>query len=165
MPPRVAGGQESSAPKELGEFRRAKISEMTAMHARSDGEWSDFMPVEISSRMEDVSVLMKRGADQVSFPEDESRETVTILMSLGSVLVNCKVAELFCGDRVDDAAVHKASWATGWDIEDERRMKEVKRRVMDEEHGRTSDKLFELMCVTGKYLCYLLERFQKAQRA
>ena len=46
--------------------------------------------------MEDVSLLMTRQAERVSFPDDESRETVTSLMSLGSVLVNFKVAELFC---------------------------------------------------------------------
>ena len=109
------------------------------MHARSDGECIEFIPVEMSSRMEDVSVLMKRGAEKVSSPEDGSRETVTILMSLGLVLVYFKVAELFYEDRFGDAAGGKANCATGWDIEDEKQMKEVTRRVRVEEHGRTFD--------------------------
>ena len=52
-----------------------------------------------------------------------------------------KVAELFCEDRFGDAAVRKVTGAKGWDMEDEKQMKEVKRRVMDEEHGRTFYKL------------------------
>ena len=74
-------------------------TEMTAMHTRSDGDGRELIPVETSRRVKDVSVSTKRRAEKVSSPEDESRETVTILMSLGLVLVNFKVAELFCEDR------------------------------------------------------------------
>ena len=48
-------------------------------------------------------------------------------------------------------AVGKANCVTGWDIEDEQQMKEVKRRVMDEEHGRTFDKLIELTRIRRRY--------------
>ena len=67
-----------------------------------------------------------------------------------SLSVVPKVAELFCEDRFGDAAVGKVTGATGWDMEDEKQMKEVKRRVMDEEHGRTFDKLIEMIWITSK---------------
>ena len=70
--------------------------------------------------------------------------TVAILMSLDLVLVNFKVAELFCEDRFGDAAVGRAKCVTRWDVEDEKQMKESKRRVRYEEHGLTFDKLIEL---------------------
>ena len=40
-------------------------------------------------------------------------------------------------------------------------MKDVKRRVMNEEHGRTFDELIGVTRVTGRYLCSLLERFRR----
>ena len=49
---------------------------------------------------------------------------------------------------------------TVWDTEDKKQTKEVKRRVMDEEHGRTFDMLIELTRVTGRNCC-LLERFKR----
>ena len=63
------------------------------MHARDDGECSEFIPVKMISQMTDVSVWMKRGAEK---PGNKSREIVTTLMSLGLglVLVICKVAEI-----------------------------------------------------------------------
>ena len=48
--------------------------------------------------MEDVSVLVKRTAEKVSSPDNESREIVTILMSLDLVLMDFKVTELSCED-------------------------------------------------------------------
>ena len=74
------------------------------MHARNDRKCSEFIPVETSSRMEDVSVSTKRGAEKVSSPENESHDTVTLLMSLGLVLMDFKVAEFFCEDQFGDAA-------------------------------------------------------------
>ena len=38
-------------------------------------------------------------------PDDGSREIGTILMSLGVALVNFKLTELFCKNRLGDAAV------------------------------------------------------------
>ena len=35
-------------------------------------------------------------------------------------------------------------------MEDEKQMKEVKRRVMDEEHGCTFDKLIDMISITTK---------------
>ena len=61
-----------------------------------------------------------------------------------------KVAELCCEDRFGDAAVGKVTGAKGWDMEDEKQMKEVKRRVMDEEHGGTFYKLIEMIWITSK---------------
>ena len=60
------------------------------------------------------------------------------------------MAEWFCEDRCGDAAVGKVTGATGWDMEDEKQMKEVKRRLMDEEHGRTFDKLIDMIWITTK---------------
>ena len=64
--------------------------------------------------------------------DDRSREKVMILMLLGVILVNMKVAELFCEDRFGDAAVGDGfecglgvEHATGWNIEDEKFMKEM----------------------------------------
>ena len=45
-------------------------------------------------------------------------------------------------------------------IEDEKQMKEVKRRVMDDEHGRMFDKLIELTNGTTGNLCSMLDRFK-----
>ena len=106
------------------------------MHARND--CSEFLPLEASSREEDVSVSMNREAEKASSSEDESLEIVTILMSsgLGSVLVKFNVAESFCeGGRV--------KCGTGWDIEDEEQKKGVERRVAHEEHPRMFNKLIE----------------------
>ena len=61
--------------------------------------------------------------------DDQSRETVTTLMSLGLVLRNFRFA---------DAAVGRANCATDWDTDEEKM--EVKRRVGVEEHGRTFDR-------------------------
>ena len=90
--------------------------------------------------MEDVSVSMKREAEKVESPNNELRETVTILMSWGLVLVNFEAAE----DRFGDAVVGKVNGATGWDIKGEKQKKEVERRVKAEEHGRTFDTLTEV---------------------
>ena len=38
--------------------------------------------------MEDVSVLMRRGVDEVNSPDNEARQTVMILSMLDFVLVN-----------------------------------------------------------------------------
>ena len=97
--------------------------------------------------------MMKRGAEKV---------TVTILMSLDLVLMNFKLAELFCEDKFGDVAVGRTTCAMGWDMKDEKQM-EVTRRVRDEDFGRAFDKLIELTRVTGRYLCYLLERFKRHQ--
>ena len=94
--PRVTGGQESSAQR-VGRAQESPDAETTATHTRTDGECSDFIPVEMTSRTEDVSVLMKRRAEKVSSLDDESRETVTILMLLGLVLENFKVADVLRG--------------------------------------------------------------------
>ena len=50
---------------------------------------------------------------------------------------------------------------TGLDIEDEKQMEEVKRRVMNEEYCCTLDKLVELTRVTSRYLCHLSKRFKR----
>ena len=85
--------------------------------------------------MEAVSVSTKRRTEKVCSPDDDpsSREVVAILMSLDLVLMNFKVAEVFCKNRFGDAAVDRGlecglgvDCATCWDIEDERRVKEVK---------------------------------------
>ena len=60
------------------------------------------------------------------------------------------MVELFWEDKFGDAAVGKVTCATGSDMEDEKQMKEVKRRVIDEEHGRTFDKLIEMIWITSK---------------
>ena len=52
-----------------------------------------------------VSVSRMRGAEEVCPPDDGSRELATLLMSLGVAPVNFKVAELFCRNRIGDAAV------------------------------------------------------------
>ena len=100
---------------------------MTAMHARGDGEY--------------VSVSMKRGAEEASsVVDDRSREVVTILLSFDLVLMNFSVSEVVSEDRFSDAVVVRGleKWslclcATGWVIEDERHVKEVQRRIVDEE--------------------------------
>ena len=139
---RVTGGPQSRAPR-VERAQEGRDAEMTGMHARDDGDCSDFRPVGVSSGMDDVSVSMKRRAEKVISPEDESRQIVTILMSSGLVLVLVifKVAELFCEDRFGDAAVDRVCCAIAWDIENETQMKEVKRRVMDDEHSRMFDKM------------------------
>ena len=98
-------------------------------------------------------------------PDDGSREIATILKSLGVAPVNFKVAELFCKNRFGDAAVDMGlerglvvDYATGWDMEDEEQMKEVERRVLEEEPVlligspmcRSFDKLIEFARVTGR---------------
>ena len=100
---RVAGASESGAPRVERALEGRNAAEMITMHAKDDGRCSEFLLVEASSRVEDVSVLMKSGAEKVGSPENRSLETVTILMSLGLVLVNFKVAELFCEGRFGDA--------------------------------------------------------------
>ena len=115
------------------------------MHAGGVGECSELLRAEASSQVQDVSVSMKRGVEKVGSQENESLEMVTMLMSLDFVLVNFKVAKLFCEDRFGDAAVARAKCATGWDIEGEEQMRGVKRRVVDEEHGLMINKLIELM--------------------
>ena len=94
--PRVTGGQESSAPR-VGEPRRARTRrrprcapELMA-NAVTSYRWK------MTSRTEDFSVLMKRRTEKVSSLDDEARETVTILMLLGSVLENFKVADVLRG--------------------------------------------------------------------
>ena len=64
--------------------------------------------------MADVSVLMRRGAEKVSSPDNEARQRVMILISLDFVLVSVKVAELFCADRFGDADVGRANCMRGW---------------------------------------------------
>ena len=61
-------------------------------------------------------------------------------MSLCVVLVNFKVAELFCRNRFGDAAVNMGvgrgflvDCVTGWDTEDDEHVKEVEGHVMEEE--------------------------------
>ena len=61
-------------------------------------------------------------------------------------------------DKFGDAAVGKVKCATGWDLDNEKQMKEVNRRVRAEEHGRTFDKLIELTRVPGRNLCYVLDQ-------
>ena len=62
--------------------------------------------METSSQRGDVSVSMKRGAEKASSLGDHrSREVVTILLSLDWVLMNFRVAEVFCEDRFSDAVV------------------------------------------------------------
>ena len=115
--------------------------------------------------MEDVSVSRTHGAEEMGPPDDGSREIATSLMSLGVAPVNFKVPELFCRNRFGDAAVdtgfepgHVVDYATGWDMEDEEQMKEVERRVMEEEPVllvgspmcRSFDKLIELARVTSR---------------
>ena len=151
---RVTGGPESAAPR-VERAQEDQDAEMTATHARSGVECSKFLLVEASCWVDDVSVSMKRRAEKVSSPEDESLEIVTLLVSLdlGSVLVNFNVAELFCEDRFGDAAVDRVCCAAGWDIEDEEQTSGVRRRDVDEKHGIMFDELFERMQVTGRYLC------------
>ena len=43
-------------------------------------------------------------------------------------------------------------------IEDEKQVKEVKRRVVDDEHGRMLGKMIELVYGTGEYLRNMLGR-------
>ena len=121
-------------------------AEMTATHA-SRMAGCRLHPMEKSSWKEDVSVSLRRGTEKVGSPKYELLEMVVILMSLSVVP---KVAELSCEDRFGDAAVGNVTGATGWDKEEEKQMKEVKRRVMDEEHGRTFDKLMEMIWITSK---------------
>ena len=68
--------------------------------------------------------------------------------------------ELLCEDRLDDSAADTANCVTDWDIEDEKQMTEVKRFVMNEAHGRVSDKLIELTRVTDTHLRSMPERFR-----
>ena len=97
------------------------------MLARGDGEY--------------VSVSMKPGAEEASsLGDDRSREVVAILVSLDGVLMNFRVAEVCCEDRFSDAvdvrglvSGLRVDCATGWVIEDERHVKEVQRRIVDEE--------------------------------
>ena len=65
--------------------------------------------------MEDVSVLVKRTAEKVSSPDNESREIVTILMSLDLVLMDFKVAELLSEDRFGESVVGRGNCVTVWD--------------------------------------------------
>ena len=59
-----------------------------------------------AARGKDVSVSMKRGAEKASsLGDDRSREVVTILLSLDWVLMNFRVAEMFCEDRFSDAVI------------------------------------------------------------
>ena len=118
---------------------------MTATHA-SRMAGCRLHPMEKRSWKEDVPVSLRRGTEKVGSPEYELLEMVAILMSLSVVP---KVAELFCEYRFGDAAVGKVTGATVWDMEDEKQMKEVKRRVMDEEHGRTFDKVIEMIWITS----------------
>ena len=106
--------------------------ELTATHAVGNAASSKAQRVETSSRMEDVSVSIKREPEIMGSSDNGSREVVRILRSLGLVPVNFKVAELFCRNSFGDAAVGKGlkrglvvDCATGWDMEDEKQMKEV----------------------------------------
>ena len=116
--PRVTGGPESGALR-VERAQEGQDAEITAMHARGDGEY--------------VSVSMKRGAEKASsFCDDRSRKVVTILLSLDWVLMNFRVAEVFCEDRFSDAVVVRGlvsglrvDCSTGWVTEDERHVKEV----------------------------------------
>ena len=107
--PEVTGWQESRAPT----VERAQGTE--------------FQMVEANSRVEVVSVQMKRGTEKVRSPDDDgSREIVVFLMLCSVILVNMTVAELFCEDRFGGAAVGDGfecglgEHATGWDIEDKK---------------------------------------------
>ena len=88
-------------------------------------------------------------------------------MSLGVILVNFRLAE----DRFGDAAVDRVDCATGWDMEDEKQMKEMDQCVVDGEPMssicssmcRPFDKLIEFTWVAGRYLCYMLETIQNAR--
>ena len=49
---------------------------------------------------------MKRGAEKASsLGDDRSREVVTMILSLDLVLMNFRVAEVFCEDKFSDAVV------------------------------------------------------------
>ena len=139
--------------------------EMTVTHAAGNAESSESQPVEMCNRMEDVLVSRKRGAEEMGPPDDGSCEVGTILMSLGVAPVNFNVAELFCSNRFGDAAVDMGferglvvDYATGWDVEDEEKMKEIERRVVGEEPVwligspmcRSFIKLIDLTRVTGR---------------
>ena len=88
---KVTGGPESGAPR-VERAQESQDAEMTAVHARGDSEF--------------VSVSMKRGAEKASsLGDDRSREVVTILQSLDWVLLNFRVAGVFCEDRFSDAVV------------------------------------------------------------
>ena len=97
------------------------------MHAIDEGGCSEFQLVEANSRVEVVSVQMKRGTEKVRSPDDDrSREILMILILLSMILVNMTVAEFVCEDTFGDAAVHdgfecgpRVEHATGWDTEDE----------------------------------------------
>ena len=76
----VTGGQESRAPT-VERGQEGRDAEVTATHARDEGECSEFHPVESNSPVEVVSVQMKRGTEKVRSPNDDrSREMVMILM-------------------------------------------------------------------------------------
>ena len=148
----VTGGQESRAPR-VERAQEGRDAEVTAMHARDDGECSESQPVEMISPMEDVSVHMKRGTERVRSPDDDrSREIVMILMS-------CTVSQLLCEDRFGDAAVGNGlerglgvEHATGWDVEDDKQRKEDGQCIVDEKTvssicssmRRSFDKLIEI---------------------
>ena len=113
---------------------------MTVTHAAGNAEIGESQQVETSSRLEDVSVSRKRGAEKIGPPDNGSHEILTILRSLGVAPVNFKVTDLFCKNNFGDAAVDMGferrlvvDCATGWYMEDEEQMKEVERRVMEEE--------------------------------
>ena len=93
--PKVTGGPESGAPR-VERAQEGQDAEITAMRARRGSGCSSFMLVEMSSWMEDVSVAMKLRAEKASLQEDESLETVMILMSLDLAILNFNVAELPC---------------------------------------------------------------------
>ena len=136
----LTGGQESRAPS-VERANEGRDAEVTAIHAREKSACSEFQLVEANSRVEVVSVQMKRGTEKVRSPDDDrSREIVMILMLLSVILVNMTVAELVCEDRFGDAAVGDGfecglgvEHATGWDTEDEKLMKEMDQCVGDEE--------------------------------
>ena len=85
----VTRGRVSDAPR-VERVQEGQDAEMTAMHARGDGEY--------------VSMSMKRGAEEASsLGDDRSREVVTILLSFDLVLMNFSVSEVFSEDRFSDA--------------------------------------------------------------
>ena len=81
---------------------------------------------------------MKRGAEEASsLGDDRSREVVTILLSFDLVLMNFSVSEVVSEDSFSDAVVARGLESglcvcDSWVIEDERHVKEVQRRFLNE---------------------------------
>ena len=169
------GGQLAFALREEAAQEGKEVG-MTAMHSAGNTESSKSQSAETSSRMEDVSGRGNVERRGMGPPDDGSREMATVLMSLGVAPVIFKVAELCCnkfGDAFVEIGFERGlvvACATGRSKKDEEQMKEVERRVMDEEPVLligsplcwTFGTLIELTRVTGSLdevkHTYLLER-------